>query len=74
MQTSGVDGQMMSYLLNGVTFCYIEQILIFFIESVLDNLNSNLLFNLSEGFITVESACFTCIITCLSILVSCIIL
>lgn len=37
----------------------------YFIDCLLDNLNSNLLFNLSEGYITMESACFTCITTCL---------
>lgn len=37
----------------------------FFIELLLDNLNSNSLINLSEGDGTVESGCFTCIIICL---------
>lgn len=37
----------------------------YFIDCLLDNLNSNLLFNLSEGYITMESALFHMITTCL---------
>lgn len=60
VQKSGVYGQIMRYL-HGV--CYIEQILIF--HKITFSLNSNLMINLSEGDITVESACLICIIICL---------